>query len=77
MGCITWGMNRKAEMSHPGHLMTATIAAYGPYYAGRHVARLLADETDIPFSDYQIFGDLAFCQKRKQRLEAIQVPVTE
>ena len=27
MGCITQDMNRKVEMSHPGHLMITTIAA--------------------------------------------------
>ena len=59
-GCVTRSMYRKVEMSHPGHLMVATIATYGPFYAVQHVARIQAGETDIPILDYGLFGDLAF-----------------
>ena len=44
-------MYRKVKMSHPGHLVVATVAAYGPYYAGQHVARIQAGKTDVPMLD--------------------------
>ena len=62
-------------MSHPGHLTVATIAAYGPCYAGQHVARIQAGKTDVPISDCWLFGDLAFCRKWNQSLKAINVPI--
>ena len=60
-GCNKQSMYWKADMSHLGHLMFATVATYEPYYAAQHVAKLLSGEVDVPISDYRLFGDLAFC----------------
>ena len=60
-GCNKQSMYWKADMSHLGHLMFATVAANGPYYAAQHVAKLPSGEVDVPISDYRLFGDLAFC----------------
>ena len=70
-------MFQHVPQDHPGHVMVSTIASYGPYYAGRHVFNIKAKRTEVPISDYRLFGDPAFCRTWKKNLGATGIGVTD